>query len=209
VLAVGLTGGIGSGKSTVGDLLVERGAVLIDADRIAREVVVPGGPAYQPLVERFGPGIVAPDLTIDRAALAALAFADAESVAALNAITHPAISTVMAQRRAAEEESDHVVVFDVPLLKPAHRDILKLDVVVVVDCPVETTVDRLVGQRGFSTRDARARIAAQVTREERLEGADLVIDNSKGRAQLVNEVDRVWAALDAWPRGSGSPLGRG
>jgi dephospho-CoA kinase len=140
VLGVGLTGGIGSGKSTVGELLVERGAILIDADRIAREVVVPGGPAYQPLVDRFGPGILAPDHTIDRAALAALAFADAESLAALNAITHPAISAVMAQRRAAEEGGDGVVVLDVPLLKPAHREILSLDVVVVVDCPVEVAV---------------------------------------------------------------------
>jgi dephospho-CoA kinase len=200
VLAVGLTGGIGSGKSTVGDLLVERGAVLIDADRIAREVVVPGGPAYQPLVDRFGPGIVAPDRTIDRAALAALAFADAESLAALNAITHPAISAVMARRRAAEADGDRVVVLDVPLLKPAHRDILKLHVVVVVDCPVETAVDRLVGQRGFTRQDAEARIAAQATREERREGADLVIDNSADRAHLVTEVDRVWAALVAWPR---------
>ncbi len=206
MLAVGLTGGIGSGKSTVGDLLVERGAVLIDADRIAREVVVPGGPAYQPLVDRFGPGIVAPDRTIDRAALAALAFADAESVAALNAITHPAISAVMAQRRAAEEDGDHVVVLDVPLLKPAHRDILKLHVVVVVDCPVEIAVERLVGQRGFSRQDAEARIAAQASREERREGADLVIDNSADRAHLVAEVDRVWAALAAWPRAA---AGRG
>lgn len=197
MLAVGLTGGIGSGKSTVGELLVQRGAVLIDADRIAREVVVPGGPAYQPLVDRFGPGIVAGDRTIDRAALAALAFADAESLAALNAITHPAISAVMAQRRAAEEGGDRVVVLDIPLLQPAHRDVLSLDVVVVVDCPLETAVDRLVGQRGFSRHDAEARIAAQVSREERRVGADFVIDNSADRARLLAEVDRVWAALAA------------
>jgi dephospho-CoA kinase len=190
-----LTGGIGSGKSTVGELLVQRGAVLIDADRIAREVVVPGGPAYQPLVDRFGPGILASDRTIDRAALAALAFADADSLAALNAVTHPAISAVMSQRRAAEEGGDRVVVLDIPLLKPAHREILSLDVVVVVDCPLETAVDRLVGQRGFSRHDAEARIAAQVSREERREGADFVIDNSTDRAQLVAEVDRVWAEL--------------
>jgi len=202
VLAVGLTGGIGSGKSTVGDLLVERGAVLIDADRIAREVVVPGGPAYQPLVDRFGAGILAPDRTIDRAALAVLAFADAESVAALNAITHPAISAVMAQRRAAEEEGDRVVVLDVPLLKPAHRDLLSLSVVVVVDCPVEIAVDRLMGQRGFSRHDAEARIAAQVNRDERREGADFVIDNSGDRIQLVAEVDRVWEALESRPQAS-------
>jgi dephospho-CoA kinase len=200
VLAVGLTGGIGSGKSTVADLLVEHGAVLIDADRIAREVVVPGGPAYQPLVDRFGIGILAPDRTIDRAALAAVAFVDAESVAALNAITHPAIGAVMAQRRAAEEGGDGVVVLDIPLLKPAHRDLLTLEAVVVVDCPVEIAVERLVGQRGFTVEDAQARVAAQVTRQERREGADFVIDNSGDRARLVTEVDRVWAALEAWPR---------
>jgi dephospho-CoA kinase len=200
VLAVGLTGGIGSGKTTVGELLVHRGAVLIDADRIAREVVVPGGPAYQPLVDRFGPGILAPDHSIDRAALAAVAFADTESLAALNAITHPAIGTVMAQRRAAEEGGDHVVVLDVPLLQPAHREILSLQVVVVVDCPLEIAVERLVGQRGFTRADAEARIAAQVTREERRRGADFVIDNSTDRAHLETEVGRVWAALAAWPQ---------
>jgi dephospho-CoA kinase len=197
VLAVGLTGGIGSGKSTVGDLLVQRGAILIDADRIAREVVVPGGPAYEPLVARFGPGILAPDGTIDRAALAAVAFADADALAALNAITHPAISAVMAQRRAAAQEGEGVVVLDVPLLKPEHRGALALEVVVVVDCPVEIAVERLVGQRGFSRPDAQARIAAQATREERRQGADFVIDNSTDRAHLEVEVDRVWAALEA------------
>jgi len=199
VLAVGLTGGIGSGKSTVGELLVQRGAVLIDADRIAREVVVPGGAAYQPLVDRFGPGILAPDGTVDRPSLAAIAFADAESLAALNAITHPAISAVMAQRRAAEAGGDRVVVLDIPLLKPEHRDVLSLDVVVVVDCPVEVAVDRLVRQRGFSLQDAEARVAAQAGREERRHGADFVIDNSGDRARLVAEVDRVWVSLAARP----------
>ena len=197
MLAVGLTGGIGSGKSTVADLLVVRGAVLIDADRIAREVVVPGGPAYGPLVERFGPGILGPDDTIDRPALAALAFADAESVAALNAITHPAIARVMAERRRALEATNRVVVLDVPLLTPAHRDLLDLDVVVVVDCPVATALDRLVAQRGMGRADAQSRMAAQASREERLVGADLVVDNSAGPAALAAEVDRVWAALAA------------
>ena len=199
MLAVGLTGGIGSGKSSVGELLVGRGAVLIDADRIAREVVVPGGPAYQPLVDRFGTGILAPDGTVDRPALAAVAFADPESLAALNAITHPAISAVMAERRAAQEGGDRVVVLDIPLLKPEYRDLLSLDVVVVVDCPVELAVRRLVDQRGFSRPDAEARVAAQAGREERRRGADLVIDNSGDRAQLVSEVDRVWTALVALP----------
>lgn len=197
MLAVGLTGGIGSGKTTVGELLVQRGAVLIDADRIAREVVVPGGPAYQPLVDRFGPGILAADGTIDRAALAALAFADADSLAGLNAVTHPAIAAVMAERRAAVAGTDHVVVLDVPLLTAAHRDVLSLDVVVVVDCPTEIAVERLVGQRGFSREDAEARVAAQFTREERRDGADFVIDNSSDRAHLVTEVERVWELLEA------------
>jgi dephospho-CoA kinase len=200
MLTVGLTGGIGSGKSTVADLLVKRGAVLVDADRIAREVVVPGAAAYQPLVDRFGTAVLAPDGTLDRAALAAVAFGDADSLAALNAITHPAIAAVMAERRAAEEDTDHVVVLDIPLLKPAHRDQLSLAVVVVVDCPVEIAVERLVGQRGFSREDAEARVAAQVGREERRRGADLVIDNSSDRAHLAAEVDRVWASLEAWPQ---------
>ena len=110
MLAAGLTGGIGSGKSTVAELLVQRGAVLIDADRIARQVVAPGAPAYQPLVDRFGSGIVAADGTIDRSALASVAFADSDALAALNAITHPAIGAVMAELRAAQEHTDHVVV---------------------------------------------------------------------------------------------------
>jgi dephospho-CoA kinase len=197
VLAVGLTGGIGSGKSTVAGLLVERGAVLIDADRIAREVVAPGGAAYDALIDRFGPGIVAADASLDRAALAALAFADADSLAALNAITHPAISTVMLARRDAESETDHVVVLDIPLLKPVHRDLLALDIVVVVDTPVDLALDRLVDQRGFSREDARARMAAQPSREERREGADVVIDNSSDLAHLVAQVDRLWTDLQA------------
>jgi len=197
VLAVGLTGGIGSGKSTVGDLLVERGAVLIDADRIAREVVAPGGPAYQPLVDRFGSAVLAPDGTLDRAALAAVVFADAEALAALNGITHPAIGAVMAERRAAHEGTSEVVVLDIPLLNPARRDQLALDVVVVVDCPVELAVSRLVEQRGFTRADAEARVAAQVSRPERLAGADYVVDNSSDRAHLTAEVDRVWAGLRA------------
>jgi dephospho-CoA kinase len=197
VLAVGLTGGIGSGKSTVADQLVDRGAVLIDADRIAREVVVPGGPAHAPLVDRFGPCILAPDGTIDRAALAKLAFADPDSLAALNAITHPAIGAVIAERRAAQEDTDHVVVLDIPLLTPVHREVLSLHVVVVVDCPVEVAVARLVLHRGFTPEDARARVDAQVSRTERLEGADFVIDNSSDRAHLEAEVARVWSALVA------------
>jgi dephospho-CoA kinase len=188
---------MGSGKSTVAALLVERGAVLIDADRIAREVVAPGGAAYQPLIDKFGPGIVAADGTIDRAALAAVAFATPESLADLNAITHPAISVVMLERRDAEKDTDHVVVLDIPLLKTIHRELLALEAVIVVDTPVDLALARLVDQRGFSREDAEARMAAQPSRDERREGADYLIDNSSDRDHLVAEVDRVWREVTA------------
>jgi dephospho-CoA kinase len=195
-LAVGLTGGIGSGKSTVADLLVAHGAVLIDADRIAREVVAPGGPAYGPLLEKFGARILAADGTLERATLAAIAFSDPDQLAALNAITHPIIGTVMVERRVAQADTDHVVVSDVPLLKPLHRELLSLDLVVVVDCPVEVAVGRLVTQRGFARSDAEARVAAQVSREERCEGADVVIDNAGDLPTLVAQVEQLWRDLE-------------
>ena len=195
VLAVGLTGGIGSGKSSVAELLVNHGAVLIDADRIAREVVEPGGAAYGPLVERFGPAVVAADGTIDRPALAAVAFAEPAALADLNAITHPAIAVVMAERRAAVEGTDDVVVLDIPLLAPAHRDVLSLDVVVVVDCDPSVALERLVSQRGMGRADAEARMEAQVSREERLAGADLVVDNSGTRDELADRVAQLWREL--------------
>jgi dephospho-CoA kinase len=203
VLAVGLTGGMGSGKSSVADLLVARGAILIDADRIAREIVTPHGVAFAPLVERFGRDILTPEGLLDRAALAAVVFNDPEALAALNAITHPAISAVMTERRAREEGTDHVVVLDVPLLVPAHRELLDLAVVVVVDCPVELALARLVEQRGFTRADAEARIAAQPDRDERRQGADFVIDNSSDRVHLEGEVDRVWPQLVARARAPG------
>jgi dephospho-CoA kinase len=196
VLAVGLTGGIGSGKSAVADLLVERGAVLIDADVVAREVVAPGGPAYQPLVDRFGPQILADDGTIDRPALAAVAFGDPAALADLNAITHPAIGIEMIRRRDALAEGDDVVVLAIPLLTAMHRETVGLDVVVVVDCPVEVTTERLVDQRGMDPADAEARIAAQVSRTERLKEADFVVDNASTRDHLVAEADRLWSWLE-------------
>ncbi len=197
MLAVGLTGGIGSGKSAVADLLVERGAVLIDADQVARGVVAPGGPAYQPLIDRFGPGIVAPDGTIDRPALAAVAFVDDESRLALNAITHPAIGKAMIEARDALAETDEIVILAIPLLTPAHRETVRLHKVVVVDCPTDIALERLVSQRGFDRADAEARIRAQISREERIEEADYVLDNSGDRAALVAEVARLWDWLVA------------
>jgi dephospho-CoA kinase len=196
VLAVGLTGGIGAGKSMVADLLVEKGAVLVDADRIAREVVVPGGPAYQPMVDRFGPGILDADGNIDRPAVAAIVFGDPEALADLNAITHPAIGVAMIGRKDEFAGTDNIVVLDIPLLKPVHRETLSLAAVVVVDTPVDIALDRLVNLRGMPREDAEARIAAQIDRQTRLDGADLVIDNSGDELHLAEEVDRVWGELE-------------
>ena len=195
MLAIGLTGGIGAGKSTVADLLVARGAKLVDADLIAREVVTPGGPAYQPLIERFGPGIVDPDGLIDRPALAELVFGHPEALADLNAITHPAIGTEMISRKDGYAGTDEIVVLDIPLLRPIHREMLGLAAVVVVDVPTELALERLVTQRGMAAADAEARIGSQADRATRLDGADLVIDNSGDHDRLGAEVDRVWAAL--------------
>jgi dephospho-CoA kinase len=195
VLSVGLTGGIGSGKSAVADLLVARGAVLIDADQVARDVVTPGGPAYQPLIDRFGPGIVASDGLIDRPALAAVAFADDAARADLNAITHPAIGVAMIEALEAFAETDEIVVLAIPLLTALHRETMKLDKVVVVDCPTDIALERLLSQRKMERADAEARIRAQISREERKENADYVLDNSGDRPALEAEVERLWKWL--------------
>jgi dephospho-CoA kinase len=194
-VTVGLTGGIGSGKSTAARMLESKGAVLIDADAIAREVVAPGGAAYGPVVERFGDAVVAPDGTIDRQALAEIVFHDAQALADLNAATHPVIGQLMVERRAAAERAGAVVVMDIPLLKETHREQIGFDVVVVVDTPVEVAVSRLVGQRGFDRADAEARLAAQITREERRALADVVLDNAGDQGALQAQVDRLWSDL--------------
>jgi dephospho-CoA kinase len=194
VLVVGLTGGIGSGKSTVARLLADKGAVVIDADRLAREVVEPGTEAYRRVVERFGPGVVAPDGTLDRPALARIVFADPEARRDLERITHPAIGARMAERMAELSGTDAVVVLDVPLLVESGRT----DVagVIVVDCPEEVAVERLVAQRGMDPVDARRRMAAQASREERLARADFVIDNSGSPEELRAQVERAWAWIE-------------
>jgi dephospho-CoA kinase len=197
MLPVGLTGGIGSGKSAVAELLVARGAVLIDADQVARDVVAPGGPAYQPLIDRFGAGILADDRTIDRPALAAVAFADDTARADLNAITHPAIGIAMIQARDALEGTDNIVVLAIPLLTALHRDTVKLRLVVVVDCPTDIALERLLSQRDMDRSDAEARIRAQISREDRVKEADYVLDNSGDRAELEAEVARLWEWLIA------------
>jgi dephospho-CoA kinase len=195
VLAVGLTGGIGSGKSAVADLLVSRGALLIDADQVARDVVTPGGPAYQPLIDRFGPRIVAADGTIDRPALAAVAFTDDAARADLNSITHPAIGVAMIGALEAQAESERIVVLAIPLLTALHRETMKLDRIVVVDCPTDIALERLLSQRGMDRTDAEARIRAQISREERKKNADYVFDNSDDRASLEAGVADLWEWL--------------
>ncbi|HEY5097701.1 MAG TPA: dephospho-CoA kinase [Acidimicrobiales bacterium] len=197
MLAVGLTGGIGAGKSTVADLLVAHGARLVDADVIAREVVAPGGPAFQPLVDRFGAGILDAGGGIDRPALAALVFGHPEALADLNAITHPAIGIEMMARRDRYAGTDDIVVLDIPLLRAVHRQTLDLAAVVVVDAPTELALERLVTTRGMAPQDARARIDSQPDRGARLEGADFIVDNSGDHDHLRAEVDRVWAELEA------------
>jgi dephospho-CoA kinase len=213
MVVVGLTGGIGAGKSTVAALLVDHGAALVDADQVAREVVEPGGPAYQPLVDRFGSEILDETGRIDRPSLAAIAFGDPTALADLNAITHPAIGVEMLARRDRHAAPGAVVVMDIPLLRAEHRDLLSLAAVVVVDAPPEVALRRLVEQRSMNEEDARARMAAQPDRVTRLEGADFVIDNSGDDAHLAAEVDRVWslfaelAAADARAGASEAPGG--
>ena len=158
MLVIGLTGGIGSGKSTVSRMLAERGAVVLDADAIVHEVQAPGGPAYDAVVERFGPAVVGPDGRLDRPALARIVFADRAALDDLNSITHPLVGARMAARLAEEAPTDHVVVLDVPLLVETGRG--DLAGVVVVDCPEDVAVGRLVTQRGISEDEARLRMAA-------------------------------------------------
>jgi dephospho-CoA kinase len=203
MLRVGLTGGIGSGKSSVSQRLAALGAVVIDADQVARQVVEPGTPGLAAIVDTFGPGVLRADGALDRAALAAVVFADERALAQLNAITHPLIRLgVKAAEDAAVEAGgdDLIVVHDVPLLAEGLRTSTEFDVVVVVDVPVETQVERLTGPRGMPEDQARARIAAQATRDQRLAVADIVIDNSGTPADLDHRVAEVWTGLKAHAR---------
>jgi dephospho-CoA kinase len=193
VLLVGLTGGIGSGKSTVSAMLAERGAVVIDADVVAREVVEPGQPAYAAVVERFGPSIVAADGTLDRAAIAAIVFNDRDALKDLEAITHPAVGARMVELMQAQADTENVVVLDVPLL--VEKGTYETAGTIVVDVDPEIAVRRIVEQRGMSEGDARRRMAAQVSREERLAKADFVIPNDGSLEDLRAEVDQCWQWL--------------
>lgn len=194
MLFVGLTGGIGSGKSTVAALLAAKGAVIVDADAVARSVVEPGTPALAQLVERFGPEILAGDGSLDRQALANVAFADDESRAALEEITHPAINEEF-MRRMTEAPKDAVVVCDVPLLAESTAAQARgYPVVVVVEAPPDVRLDRVEG-RGVPRDDAERRIAAQASDEERRALATHVVDNSGDLAALQHQVDELWDDL--------------
>ena len=192
-LRVGLTGGIASGKSTVSARLVERGAVLVDADALAREVVAQGTPGLVQVVAEFGDGVLTPDGHLDRAALGSLVFADAERRAALERIVHPLVRDAGSARE-ADAGPDAVVVHDIPLLVEVGRA-QDFDVVVVVDAPEELQVERMVSLRGMSEEDARARLAAQASREQRLAVADMVIENHGDLDDLLARVDAVYDDL--------------
>ncbi len=197
MLKVGLTGGIGSGKSWVSARLASHGAVVVDADLLAREVVAGGSPGFERVVARFGPQVVGPDGRLDRQALGRRVFADAADLADLNAIVHPLVgeraSTLIEQ---AERAGVPMVVHDVPLLVE-NGLATSYDVVVVVDAPVEVQLSRLVRDRGMSRSDALARIAQQSTRDVRLAAADEVLDNGGTLDELADQVDLLWQRLRA------------
>ena len=198
VLEIGLTGGIGSGKSTVAQLLVASGAVLIDADVIVRDLQQPGAPVFVRMVDRFGPRVVRSDGTLDRAAVAEIVFSDKTQLAALNGIVHPAVTDEMTRRRQAWANTDATVVLDIPLLIETNYS--DLDAAVVVDVDPEIAVRRLVEQRGFTETDARARVASQASRADRRAIADFVIDNSGSFDELTRVVDSCWQWICSLPR---------
>lgn len=196
MLLVGLTGGIASGKSVVAARLGEHGAVVVDADKIAREVVEPGTPALTRIAEEFGSGVIAADGSLDRAALGAIVFADEGKRSILNAITHPAILD-LSQRRfreAGEADSDAIVVYDVPLLSEA-RGTAEFDVVVVVSAPEEVRIERMVSLRGMSRAEAENRIRSQVPEEQRRALADVIIESSGTLDETLAQADRLWEDL--------------
>jgi dephospho-CoA kinase len=194
VLLVALTGGIGSGKSTVAELFGQRGAQVVDADAVARWVVEPGQPALGALAERFGPGVIRADGTLDRPALADLAFADDDSRRALEAITHPAIVAEM-DRRIAVSPPDAVVVVEIQLLVETwDQRVREYDAVVVVEAPRDVRLDRLVA-RGMTREDAERRMATQASDEQRRAIATCVITNDGDLESLSTQVDAVWVLL--------------
>ncbi|PYY38485.1 dephospho-CoA kinase [Curtobacterium sp. MCPF17_011] len=195
---IGLTGGIAAGKSTVSRRFADHGAVVVDADRLARDAVAPGSPGLQAVRERFGDAVIAPDGSLDRPALGAVVFADPEARKALEAITHPEVWRLAQQRFDAAEaaDPDAVVVYDVPLLAEAQGTRpLRFDAVVVVDAPAAVRIGRLVEHRGMRRDDAERRVAAQASDADRLALADHVVDATGTLEQTIRSADEVWARL--------------
>ena len=192
---IGLTGGIGSGKSSVSAALARRGALVVDADAIVHEIQRPGTVVFDEMVERFGPGIVAADGTLDRPAVAAIVFADPEALSDLGGIVHPRVHEEIERRVAEAAGTDQVVVLDIPLLD--RNGWPGLEGTIVVDLDPEVAVERLVAHRGMPEADARARIANQADRQDRLALADFVIDNSGTLEDLEGEVDRAWTWIES------------
>lgn len=198
MILVGLTGGIGSGKSTVSALLAIRGAEIIDADVITREVQQPRSPVVEAIAGRFGEDVLDDDRALVRAKLAELVFSDPEALRALNVIVHPAVGAEINRRVNALASTPKIVVLDIPLLTENPRTDLQGKI--VVDVPVDVQVERLVRYRGFSEADARARIARQASREDRNKGADFVIDNSGRVGDLDAQVDKLWDWVTSLPQ---------
>ncbi len=197
MILIGLTGGIGAGKSTVSAMLAQRGALIIDGDAIVRELQLPESPVLARIVERFGVEVLTDKGELDRAALAAVVFSDSKALADLNEIVHPPLGLEIARRVEAARDSDRVVVLDLPLLaeKPRHD----LGGILVVDVEPEIARDRLVKLRGMSGSDVEARMASQASRDARTSIADFIINNSFDLVQLRNEVERAWKWILSLP----------
>ncbi len=200
MILVGLTGGIGAGKSVVSTQLAQHGAVIVDADDIVRRLQQPGQPVLRKMVEHFGEEILLPSGHLDRARFAARVFGDKEALAALNAIVHPAVGAEMMAQIDARRDTDAVVVLDVPLLVENPRT--GLCGVLVVDLDPEVAVARLVAQRGLEEHDARARVARQASRAQRRAAADWIIDNSGSRLDLAREIAAAWRWMCSLPPAS-------
>jgi dephospho-CoA kinase len=196
MLLVGLTGGIGAGKSTVARMLEQRGAVVFDADQLAREAIEPGTPGYQAVIDRFGAIVAGPDGAVDREVLGDLVFGDEAARRDLEAIIHPEVGRLFREFTSVYRDSDKVVVYDVPLLAETGMAGL-FDVVVVVEAPEADRVARLISDRGMAERVSRDRMAAQATDEDRARVADIVVRNDDDATALESQVDRLWEDLTA------------
>jgi len=199
MLLVGLTGGIGTGKSTVARMLEKRGAVVFDADVLARQAVAPGTPGFDEVVERFGPNVLAPGGGLDREALGSIVFSDPAARRDLEGIVHPEVRRMFAEGCEEYSDSDRVVVLSAPLLVETGMH-TAFDLLIVVSAPVATQIERLMRDRGMPERDVQARIDAQLPLEAKAEVADVLVDNEGTLEDLEGQVDRVWRDLDAKAR---------